>query len=1551
MPHECPNGHGPLTRGRKVWLCEECDFRRPLAELDQDIEPPQSAWLTMLPSPLAVPLGELEQERHPVLKLHRLCDVVENLIRFAVIVELAEVRAQCGSGPLPEALLADLQPRIERPTLGQWRDMLTSLCTHLKRSDPLVLPELYDFCRQEFLPLLALTIPGLDANNLIDLRNRLAHGGPVTAAWAQMQLDVCHPFLKQHLDRLSFLHNAAVCYLRDGAAWHLQGREEQTAPLAQLTTELRIALQALDGRVVLLHGGRWLDLWPLCDWGKASSQSVSGPRQTARECSLVYFRAEQNRLLYAALGSELPHGERRDVVAEFRALFQLDARATQAAPAAADFEDELRADSASLIGREPEFQQAKQCVKDAQRGVLWISGPGGIGKSFLMARLADDLRGDSRKVCRIAWRFKTSDQARGNRTAFFRHAVEKLASWLGQDITPAADVQQLGKQLEDLLVRVSALTPDSDHPQARAPRVLFVLDGIDEIAQVDTEFASVPFRMLHDNVVWLCAGRPEGQLPSIFSGDRCTHVFPGGLPAMSADDIRAMLLERTGTLKYNLLPLDDEQTGTIKNPAVEAIVARAAGLPLYVHLVIEDLLAGELRYEDLSRPGTLPASLSAYYDRLLQRLALGELQALLTPLVVTIAWARAPLEEETLHWLMVHRKVTTDDEAGRHLLRRGLAAVQSMVRSVGLPGGGVGYLPYHLTFGEHIHEDRGRIIGVQNPLTRQAFCELGTSWGDMPADHPARSYALRFGVSHLIAERRWDDLESLLTDLRYVEARCLVGQVFDLARDYTHTLDALPVLQPHKEAERRHAQQVQQYVQDLIAHAAARGKGVPFPAPPASNTSLRPLRQAGPGEQPADGSSQWKQAERIQRFANFVWGHSHLLVTYPEEMFVIARNHAAAGPVVEQSERLLAQTHRNWVARDPRPPMRPLNPALVRTLTGHTDKITAVALSADGRVAVSESYDKTLRVWDVESGERLHTLQGNSGQHRNIMALSADGRVAVSVNTGNILCVWDVENGECLYTLEGHTLNITSVALSADGRVAVSGSDDSTLRVWDVERGECLHTLEGHTYLVTGVALSADGRRAISGGRDLTLRVWDIECGRPLFTMDGKAIPPLALSADGRLAISNSNRSLQIWNVESGQRLHSIPIDFEPLTLALSADGCRAASICQDHTLRVWDVPTGECLHTFNGPTYSLGAMALSADGRRAISGSLDPTLCVWNLDCDEPPQPLTGHSYPVFAIAASADGRRAISGGNESKVRAWDVDRGECLHTLQGHTSVIKAVAITADGNRAISGSRDSTLRVWNLESGKCLHVLEGHSKAVLAVAILADGQRVISGSSDHSLRVWDIDRGECLHILKGHKGSVDAVTVSPVGRRAISVDFDLSLRIWDIENGECLHVLEWRPWTVDVLRSSADGRLAVLGCRDGTLRVWDVDSGQCLHVLEPHRDIGDAMAISTDGRIAISASKDKTLRVWDVEHGRCLRCLQGHTKEIKSIALSADGRVAISVSIDKTLRIWDVEHGTLLAVYPFDAHCTAMTLVSNTKFVAGDADGQLHFLTLRGE
>ena len=165
---------------------------------------------------------------------------------------------------------------------------------------------------------------------------------------------------------------------------------------------------------------------------------------------------------------------------------------------------------------------------------------------------------------------------------------------------------------------------------------------------------------------------------------------------------------------------------------------------------------------------------------------------------------------------------------------------------------------------------------------------------------------------------------------------------------------------------------------------------------------------------------------------------------------------------------------------------------------GHTTSVNSVAFSPDGKHIASGSWEKTIRLWDAQTGCQVgNPLQGHTDSV-NSVAFSPDGRHIVSGSLDKTIRLWDAQTGcQVGNPLQGHTDSVKSVTFSPDGRHIVSGSWDKTIRLWDAQTGgqPVGNPLQGHTDSVNSVAFSPDGRHIVSGSWDKTIRLWDAQTG------------------------------------------------------------------------------------------------------------------------------------------------------------------------------------------------------------------------------------------------------------------------------------------------------------------------------------------------------------------------------------------------------------------------------------------------------------------------
>ena len=383
------------------------------------------------------------------------------------------------------------------------------------------------------------------------------------------------------------------------------------------------------------------------------------------------------------------------------------------------------------------------------------------------------------------------------------------------------------------------------------------------------------------------------------------------------------------------------------------------------------------------------------------------------------------------------------------------------------------------------------------------------------------------------------------------------------------------------------------------------------------------------------------------------------------------------------------------------------HPALVRTLSGHSDWVQGCAVSADGARIVSASNDQTLKVWDGRNGGECFTLSGHASRVRGC-AVSADGATIVSASEDGTLKVWDGRSGAERFTLSGHARGVWGCAVSADGAMIVSASLDGTLKVWDGRSGAERFTLSGHAPVVWGCAVSADGATIVSASEDGTLRVWDGRSGAERFTLSGHArVNGCAISGDGTIVVAAyDDHTLQVWDGRSGAERFALWASVV-WGCAVSADGATIVSALEDGRLEVWDGRNGTERFTLSGHAAAVHGCAVSADGATIVSASYDGTLKVWDGRSGAERFTLSGHVHRVQACVVSADGATIVSASWDQTLKVWDGRNGAKRFTLSGHVDRVQGCAVSADGATIVSASEDGTLKVWVGLTGQCLLTL----------------------------------------------------------------------------------------------------------------------------------------------------------------------------------------------------------------------------------------------------
>lgn len=1339
-----------------------------------------------LPSVLAIPLAEHAREGDPLLRLWHMSDVAELTLRVCAALALADWAA---AGGLPRALRGEVASRLEQPTLGKWRGLVLALAA--RSPDDTRVPGLAAFAAG---PLDQLLLPAGARNDLtrslLALRNRIAHGGGMSRALAG-ELEQAHgPRFAHMIDQLDWL--AALRFVVPSRGGVMRGPTVDLEPAdAADVDRARAVAGERSEAVVAVSDTAALPLWPLVQYDLP--RVAAGARAPTRPVPLIYARRGEVRLQLTPVGStEVAMADSSE-----EAVAPIAALCAPPEPAMArgrdvGFARELRRDAGQLVGRAGELEALARAAEPTT-GVARVTGPAGIGKSFLVARLAIDAGAADRPV--LAWRFRAGDPRCG-REPFLRFACERLAELRG---APAPSprrslIDQLGEQL------------------AEQP-ALIVLDGVDEVAAVDGAFAGEVVARLAERARVICALRPDPALESALGGE---PIFPGGLPGLGAGDVRAMLLAKIGPLSRKLVAGDCDRDEESVNPFVDRVVEAATGLPIYVAYVIGDILSGRLT--DFDERVSLPPSLDAYHAELLRGCAVGSVHQALTPLMCALALAEAPLSARALTALLAHRRAVTADAAGQGAVAGALAAAGAMVRRVAPENGdGEGddaaYSLFHRSLRAHLRGASELAVAIDT--AREALADAAAAPGDLTGE--ARTYLYRHGIVHLVDAGRAGDAGRLLTDLGYLVARVdalgpagIGGLVADAER-VARAGDVDTDVGTFAAFLRR------------TAHLVQRGGAVALLQAAVAEAVRSPVTEA---------AERWLAAGTVDR----PWLRRLDRPDRPSPSACVAtfEGHEAAvtGVVVLDDGRAVSAggdaTLRVWDASAGEELARLSEPQetlsigfstaapaaeCIRPLPGHAWTVWAIAALPGARVAAAHGA-RGVKLWDPSTRAIVGDFERSAGYVWSL-ATSPDGALLAGACDDGVVRLWRTADRSLVRELRGHDGWACAVAFSPDGSVLASGGGDGTVRLWQLG-GDGAVVLAGHRAYVSALcfgfgalfsaggdgvvvrwdpaaaretarwaahprgvwSLAAAGDYLLSGGRDGLVHVWDPTDGSRVHTLRGHArwVWQLAVLGDGRVLSASADDTVRLWDLERARSTRGRPAHDGPvLALALTPGG--AATAGADGAIKLWDPPAGRSLRTI--AAHDGEARGLAAVGDELISVGADRR--VRRFDTDGAPRGDGTLEREPTCLAAA--GEHLLVGSADGTVALHAAD-GALVAELGRHAGAVRALAVDAAGSRAASGGDDAIIRVWDLSGRRGTAELRGHTSAVRALAFTR-GDALISAGHTGDVHIWDPARGRG-RVARDDGRRLVALAVWPGGELLLSSPDGKSLELWPVAGGD---------------------------------------------------------------------------------------------------------------------------------------------------------------------
>jgi WD40 repeat protein len=602
---------------------------------------------------------------------------------------------------------------------------------------------------------------------------------------------------------------------------------------------------------------------------------------------------------------------------------------------------------------------------------------------------------------------------------------------------------------------------------------------------------------------------------------------------------------------------------------------------------------------------------------------------------------------------------------------------------------------------------------------------------------------------------------------------------------------------------------------------------------------------------------------------------------------------------------------------------------LLHSLEGLTGRVRYTAFSPDGKHVLAQEQGKSAKVWDIRTGNLMYNLEGYqrpveaylSTQMVGIRVLkgrivkgdekpsfSADGKRIVTCMDSENAQVWDAQTGELIHNLEGHSPKFSPNV----NRIVIAS--DTSAQVWDAQTGELIHNLEGRAPM-----FSPDGVRIVTTASDSTAKVWDAQTGELIHNLEGRA--PM-FSPDGvRIVTTASDSTAKVWDAQTGELIHNLKGHASSVRSAkFSTDGVRIVTTASNSTAKVWDAQTGELISSLDGSSNSVRSAEFGLDRVRIVTTGSDSTAKVWWDGYTEELIRFFEESYSQSELSAefSPDGKYILTEKLDwGSAKVWDAETGNLLYSFEDHTP-----RFSPDGNRIVITSGAST-QVWDMNTGGLLFTLSGYTENISTVSYSSSSKEIIVKPGEpirEPIEVYYIKELSDIyeHFRMSNKGSIlcpdlNYNCLSSDGRNLLAPFECNVVGVWNANTGELLFRLEGHTDLVFDASFDPDGDHLITSSKDNSVKVWNAHTGIMLFSLEEEAVLYSARFLH-NGETILTTTSDGAAVLWETQSGRRIIRLNEAGRALKSVDFSPDRDIIVTTTVNNYPKVWDVRSGRLI-------------------------------------
>lgn len=584
--------------------------------------------------------------------------------------------------------------------------------------------------------------------------------------------------------------------------------------------------------------------------------------------------------------------------------------------------------------------------------------------------------------------------------------------------------------------------------------------------------------------------------------------------------------------------------------------------------------------------------------------------------------------------------------------------------------------------------------------------------------------------------------------------------------------------------------------------------------------------------------------------------------------------------------------------------------------TGHTDAISDITMSSDGKYIVTSSLDKSFKIIEAASGRELRTKGGFSQRIQHIvlddpnqfLGINIEGEAIeiydfpscklrarietdradfdfisnnqiVYINSQSKITTYDfVKQVEMYQTAEDVFMNLCVNPKNHSQGIAYDIKGN--LQLIDFKTGKSTLTknyFEGYKYLTT--------RMEISPKKDiLVLTVDKSENGKngTVYIIDSKILNVIktfetnesrifdftfAHDVNQLIAVEHNGNAI-IYDLDQKKEINRFKKTiFSPMTLC--AHPIEALFLMpEQNQIHFVESKEGKILKTYKPLVNKVVNMAYDQKGKYLVTSTLDLKLKVWDLELNK----IVHSFYGFFPVAFTPDGSSFVSMYNGIELAQWNPETGEKQATYPTENELIQNISFNKDGSLMSGAGFQGILRIWDTKTKKQIQKLVGHDGGIYATAFSPDGKYLASGGLDNTIRIWDLKTGKEIKKIEQHQIIVSDVKFSPDGKLLACSSWDKTISVWNTSDWSLKYTLEGHTNMITSIDFNADGTLLASAAgnnavfvADNSVILWDMKTGKQTCKFTGHTGTIQKVIFDKESPLVFSSGDDGTVKIWD--------------------------------------------------------------------------------------